>query len=91
MKLREQKNKIKALETSVTKLEQDLRSREAAFDRVHGSVNKLVEDMLLEEYPEEYVQNNSRKWLKNSTRHYVCKEIIAGQWTASTRNCEISP
>ena len=60
MKLQEQKNKIKALETSVPKLEQDPRSREAAFDRVHGSVNKLVEDMLLEEHPEEYVQNNSR-------------------------------
>jgi len=64
MKLLEQKNKIKALETSATKLEQELRSREAAFDRVHGSVNKLLEDMLLEEYPEEYVQNNSRNWLK---------------------------
>ncbi|KAL9977483.1 hypothetical protein ACROYT_G014891 [Oculina patagonica] len=64
MKLQEQKNKIKALETSATKLEQELRSREAAFDRVHGSVNKQLEDMLLEEYPEEYVQNKSRNWLK---------------------------
>ena len=40
MKLQEQKNKIKALETSATKLEQELRSQEAAFDRVQGSVNK---------------------------------------------------
>ena len=47
MKLQEQKNKIKALETSATKLEQELRSREAAFDRVQGSVNKQLEDMLL--------------------------------------------
>ena len=31
MKLQEQKNKIKALETSATKLEQELRSREAGF------------------------------------------------------------
>ena len=64
MKLQEQKNKIKALETSATKLEQELRSREAAFDRVQGSVNKQLEDMLLKEYPEEYVQNNARNWLK---------------------------
>lgn len=40
MKLQEQKNKIKALETSATKLEQELRSQKAAFDRVQGSVNK---------------------------------------------------
>ena len=70
MTLQEQKNKIKALETSVTKFEQELRSREAAFDRVQGSLNNLLEDMLLEEYPEEYVQNNSRNWLKfNKTLH----------------------
>ena len=78
MKLQEQKNKIKALETSVTKLEQDLRSREAAFDRVHGSVNKLVEDMLLEEYPEEYVQNNSRKWLKIQQDIAFVKKSLQG-------------
>ena len=47
MKLQEQKNKIRALETSATKLEQELRSWEAAFDRVQGSVNKQLEDMLL--------------------------------------------
>ena len=64
MKLQEQRNKIKALETSATKLEQGLRSREAAFDRVQGSLNKQLEDMLLEEYTEEYVQNNARNWLK---------------------------
>ena len=54
MKLREQRNKIKALETSATKLEQELRYREAAFDRVQGSVNKQLEDMLLKEYPDQY-------------------------------------
>ena len=64
MKLQEQKNKIKALETSATKLEQELRSREVAFDRVQGSVKKQPEDTLLKEYPEEYVQNNARNWLK---------------------------
>ncbi|KAK2564109.1 hypothetical protein P5673_012335 [Acropora cervicornis] len=78
MKLQEQKNKIIALETSVTKLEQDLRSREAAFDRVHGSVKKLVEDMLLEEYPEEYVQNNSRNWLKIQQDIAFVKKSLQG-------------
>ena len=53
MKLQEQKNKIKVLETSATKLERELRSREAAFDRVQASaVNKQLEDVLLKEYPE---------------------------------------
>ena len=46
MKFQEQKNKIKVLETSANKLEQELRSREAAFDRMQGSVNKQLEDML---------------------------------------------
>jgi len=78
MKLLEQKNKIKALETSATKLEQELRSREAAFDRVHGSVNKLLEDMLLEEYPEEYVQNNLRNWLKIQQDIAFVKKSLKG-------------
>ena len=52
MKLQEQKNKIKVSETSATKLERELRSREAAFDRVQASVNKQLEDVLLKEYPE---------------------------------------
>ena len=78
MKLQEQKNKIKALETSAPKLEQELRSREAAFDRVHGSVNKLLEDMLLEEYPEEYVQNNSRNWLKIQQDIAFVKKSLKG-------------
>jgi len=79
MKLQEQKNKIKALETSATKLEQKLRSREVAFDRVQESVNKQVEDMLLKEYAEEYVQNKRKKLTENSTGHCVREEIIEGQ------------
>ena len=51
----------KLLETSATKLEQELRSREAAFDGLQGSVDKQLVDMLLKEYPEEYVQNNAGK------------------------------
>ena len=78
MKLQEQKNKIKALETSATKLEQELRSREAAFDRVQGSVNKQLEDMLLKEYPEEYVQNNSRNWLKIQQDIAFVKKSLKG-------------
>ena len=78
MKLQEQKNKIKALETSATKLEQELRSREAAFDRVQGSVNKQLEDMLLKEYPEEYVQNNARNWLKIQQDIAFVKKSLKG-------------
>ncbi|CAH3035660.1 unnamed protein product, partial [Porites lobata] len=78
MKLQEQKNKIKAIETSATKLEQELRSREAAFDRVQGSVNKQLEDMLLKEYPEEYVQNNARNWLKIQQDIAFVKKSLKG-------------
>jgi len=78
MKLQEQKNKIKASETSATKLERELRSREAAFDRVQGSVTKQLEDMLLNEYPEEYVQNNARNWLKIRQDIAFVKKSIKG-------------
>ena len=78
MKLQEQKNKIKALETSATKLEQELKSREAAFDRVQGSVNKQLEDMLLKEYPDEYVQNNARNWLKIQQDIAFVKKSLKG-------------
>ena len=78
MKLQEQKNKIKALQTSATKLEQELRSREAAFDRVQGSVNKQLEDMLLKEYPEEYVQNNARNCLKIQQDIAFVKKSLKG-------------
>ena len=78
MKLQEQKNKIKALETSATKLEQELRSREAAFDRVQGSVNKQLEDMLVNEYPEDYVQNNARNWLKIQQDIAFVKKSLKG-------------
>ena len=49
IKLQEQRNKIEPLQTSVTKLEQELKSREAAFDRMQRSVSKQLEDMLLNE------------------------------------------
>ena len=78
MKLQEQKNKIKALETSATKLEQELRSREAAFDRVQGSVNKQLKDMLLKEYPEKYVHNNARNWRKIQQDIVFVKKSLKG-------------
>lgn len=78
MKLQEQKNKIKALETSATKVEQELRSREAAFDTEQGSVNKQLEGMLLKEYPEEYVQNNARNWLKIQQDIAFVKKSLKG-------------
>lgn len=64
MTVQEKKKEIKALQTTISKLEQEPFSREAAFDRVHVSVNKQLEDVFLEEYPDKYIQNNSRNWLK---------------------------
>ena len=65
MKHQEQKNKIKALETlQQLNLNKNRGLRKLAFDRVHGSVNKQLENMLLKEYPEGYVQNNARNWVK---------------------------
>ena len=78
MKLQEQKNKIKALETPATKLEQEVRSREAAFDRVQGCVTKQLEDMLLKEYPEKYVQNNARNLLKIQEDIAFLKKSLKG-------------
>ncbi|CAH3163071.1 unnamed protein product [Porites lobata] len=42
MKLQEQKNKIRALETSATKLEQELRSWDAALIECRGQENSLL-------------------------------------------------
>ena len=49
-----------------------------AFDRVQGSVNKQLEDMLLKEYPEEYVQNNARNWLKIQQDIAFVKKSLKG-------------
>ena len=71
--VQEQKNIIKAFEASATKLEQELRVLEAAFDRVQGSVNKQLKDMLLKEYPEEYLtiihRSGGKYWWIFSHRH----------------------
>ena len=61
---RTKKREIAALETAAAKIELDLKGREAAFSRVNSSLNKHIEETLLEEFPHEYVQNNSKNWLK---------------------------
>ena len=45
---------------------------------MQGSVNKQLEDMLLKEYPEEYVQNNSRNWLKIQQDIAFVKKSLKG-------------
>lgn len=57
------KRAITVLQTSVKKLKQELTSRQTAFYRVNNSVTKNVEDLLLREYPEEYITDGTRNWL----------------------------
>ena len=45
---------------------------------MQGSVNKQLEDMLLKEYPEEYVQNNARNWLKIQQDIAFVKKSLKG-------------
>ena len=61
---RTKKREIAALQTAAAKIELDLKGREAAFSRVNSSLSKHLEETLLEEFPHEYVQNNSKNWLK---------------------------
>lgn len=58
------KRAIVALETSVKKMKQDLTARQTAFSRVTNAVNKNVEEILVEEFPNDYVENGVRDWLK---------------------------
>ena len=60
----EKKRTIGVLEVAVKRHKQELTSRQTAFYRVNNSVNKNVEDILIEEYPEEYVVDGIRYWLK---------------------------
>ena len=52
------------LETSVKKVSQELTARQAGFSRVTNAVNKNFEDILVEEFPDEYMENGVRNWLK---------------------------
>ena len=60
----DKKREMAALETAAAKIELDLKGREAAFSQVNSSLSKHVEETLLEEFPHEYIQNNSKNWLK---------------------------
>ncbi|CAB4040533.1 Hypothetical predicted protein [Paramuricea clavata] len=60
----EKKRAVAARETSLKKLQQELTSRQNSFYRVNNSVNMNIEDMLIQEYPEDYVIDGTRNWLK---------------------------
>ena len=62
--VQEKKRVIATLETSVKKIAQDLTARQAALSGVANSVNKHFEDILMEEFPDEYMENGTRSWLK---------------------------
>ena len=53
----EKKKEISKLKTKLAKLEQEYAGRKVAFTRVHESVNKDVEDILIDEFPDEYITN----------------------------------
>ena len=88
----EKKREIAALEMAAAKIELDLKGCKVAFSRVlNNSLNKHIEEILLEEFPHEYFQNNSKKWLKlQQNIAYVCEEINKSQWCSKTRSCEIN-
>ena len=48
----------------MAKLEQEYAGRKVAFTLFHESVNKDVEDILIDEFPDEYITNGVRNWLK---------------------------
>ena len=72
----ERKRSIFALETSLKKLQQELASRQTAFHRVKNSVDMNIENMLIEEYPEDYMVDGTRNWLKLQKDVALCKKHI---------------
>ena len=52
------------MKTSVKKVSQELTARQAGFSRVTNSANKIFEDILMKESPDEYMENGVRNWLK---------------------------
>lgn len=58
------KRAIASLETAAKKISQELTARKAALLRVSNSVNTSIEDILLDEYPDNYTENGVRDWLK---------------------------
>ena len=63
-KIAERRKEIGKLQSKLKKLQQEHAGREAAFTRVHKSINKDLEDMLIDEFPDEYTNNGVRNWLK---------------------------
>ena len=61
---RKKKRIIATLEKSVEKVSQELTARQAGFSRVTNSINKNFEDILMEVFPDEYMENGVRNWLK---------------------------
>ena len=61
-RFQEKKRVIGTLETSIKKITQELTARQTAASRIANSVN--FEDILMEEYPEEYMDNGIHNWLK---------------------------
>jgi len=60
----EKKCVIATLEKSVKKVSQELTAQQAGFSRVTNSINKNFEDILMEEFPDEYMENGVRNGLK---------------------------
>lgn len=60
----EKKRVIATLEKSVQKVSQELTARQAGFSRVTNSINKNFEHILMEEFPDEYMENGVPNWLK---------------------------
>jgi hypothetical protein len=59
------KRAITALESSANKIRSELTARQAAYSRVNNSVNKRFENMLVEEFPDEYTNEcGVKNWLK---------------------------
>ena len=54
----------------------ELASRQIAFHRVKNSVDTNIENMLIEEYPEDYMVDGTRNWLKLQKDVALCKKYI---------------
>ena len=75
----EKKRAITTLETSIKKISQELEARQTAYSRVTNSVNKSFEDILVEEFPDDYVENGVWNWLRvQQDVAYVKKNLKPG-------------
>ena len=74
------KRAIATLETFIKlKISQELTARQTALSRVTNSVNKNVEEVFVEELPDDYAENNVRNWLRiQQDVAYVKKHLKSG-------------